>query len=72
MRKTVELNIPSEFKDNPFFYRLIKDFEVIPNIVEASFSTETGWAIVAFEGEEKELERLFTFLKEKRVEVNFR
>jgi ABC-type methionine transport system ATPase subunit len=68
----VELNIPAKFKDEPVFYYIIKNFEVIPNIVEASFSTEMGWAIVKFEGEKEELERLFEFLKEKGVEVRLR
>jgi len=68
----VELNIPAKFKDEPVFYYIIKNFEVVPNIVEASFSTEMGWAIVKFEGGEEELEKLFNFLKEKGVEVKFR
>jgi ABC-type methionine transport system ATPase subunit len=70
--KEVELTIPAKFKDEPVFYYIIKNFEVIPNIVEASFSTEMGWAIVNFQGEEEELERLFNFLREKGVEVKFR
>ncbi|RKY38300.1 MAG: FeS-binding protein [Candidatus Omnitrophota bacterium] len=72
MLKEVELVIPGEFKDEPIFYHIVKNFSVVPNIVEASFSTEIGWAIVKFEGEEKELARLFKFLKEKGVEVKFR
>lgn len=72
MVREVELVIPGEFKDEPIFYYIVKNFSVVPNIVEASFSTEMGWAIVKFEGEEKELERLFNFLKEKGVEVKFR
>ncbi len=72
MVKEVELNIPGSFKDEPIFYYIVKNFNVVPNIVEASFSTEMGWAIVRFEGEEEELNRLFKFLEEKGVEVNFR
>ena len=52
--REVELNIPGKFKEEPFFYYLIKNFEVVPNIVEASFSTDMGWAMVRFEGKEKE------------------
>ena len=70
--KEVERRIPGKFKGEPIFYYIIKRFEIIPNIVEASFSTEMGWAIVTLEGEEAELNRLFEFLKEKEVEVNFR
>jgi len=46
----VELNIPSELKGDPFFYNIIKNFEVVVYILEASFSTETAWAIVKLEG----------------------
>jgi ABC-type methionine transport system ATPase subunit len=67
----VELNIPGQLKEEPFFYYIIKNFDVIPRILEASFSTEMGWAIVEFEGKEKELKRLFTFLKEKGIEITF-
>lgn len=69
--KTVELNMPGDLKKDPFFYNIIKNFDVVPRILEASFSTEMGWAIVEFEGKEKELNRLFAFLKEKGIEINF-
>lgn len=70
--REVELNIPSEFKNKPFFYDIIKKFNVVPSILEASFSTEVGWAIVKFEGEQADLDKLFDFLKEEGVEVSFR
>jgi ABC-type methionine transport system ATPase subunit len=70
--KEVELNIPGEFKREPIFYYIIKEFNIIPNILEASFSTEMGWAIVRLEGKEEELEKLFDFLRSKGVEVNSR
>ena len=68
----VELSIPTQLKGEPIFYQIIKNFEVVPNIIEASFSTEMGWALVTFEAEEKELARLFSFLKEKKIEVKIR
>ena len=70
--REVELNIPGDLKDTPLFYNIVKEFNVVPKILEASFSTEMGWAILTFEGEEEELEKLFKYLKEKRVEVRFR
>jgi len=45
------------------------DFKVIPNIIEASFSTEMGWAILTLEGAEEEIERLFEYLRTKNVEI---
>ncbi len=70
--KEVELIIPGDLKNDPIFYYIIKHFQVIPNIMEASFSTEMGWAIVRFEGKEKELEKMFKFLEDKGVRINFR
>ena len=70
MKIDVELIFPGELKDEPIFYYIIKNFDVIPNILEASFSTEMGWAIITIEGEEKEIERLFDYLKSKRVKIN--
>ncbi len=70
--REVELIIPGSLKNEPIFYYIIKHFKVIPNIMEASFSTEMGWAIVRFEGEESELKKMFKFLEEKSVRINFR
>ena len=70
--KEVELIIPGALKDEPIFYHIIKNFDVIPNIIEAWFSTDMGWAVVQFKGKAKELERLFDFLNQKGVRVNLR
>lgn len=71
MVKKVELNIPPSFIKEPFFYNIIKEFKVIPSILEASFSTDIGWAIVSFEGSSKELKRLFENLQERGIKVSF-
>lgn len=68
----VELIFPKELKNEPVFYQIVKNFEIIPTIIEASFSTDMGWTYLILEGEEKELERLFEYLKSKRVTVNKR
>jgi len=68
----VELFIPGQMKNEPVFYYIIKEFNVIPTIIEASFSTELGWAIVKLEGKELDIDRLIDFLRDKGVEVNIR
>ena len=42
------------------------------NIIEASFSSENGWAIISLEGSKEELDRLFLYLREKEIEVRDR
>jgi len=71
-RMMLELNIPGSFKNEPIFYYMIKNYDVIPNIIEASFSTDMGWAIVEMQGEDEEIKSLIGFLESKDVEVKVR
>lgn len=72
MKKIIELNIPVKLKDEPVIYNIYKDFDLIPNIIEASFSSEIGWAIISLEGSKEELDRLCLFLRDKEIEVRER
>jgi len=69
---TVELSIPGDYMHEPIFYMMVKKYNVVPNIVEASFSTEMGWAIVTLKGTKEHIEKLFKFLEKKGVEVKTR
>jgi ABC-type methionine transport system ATPase subunit len=62
-----ELTFPGELKEEAIICFLCKKFDVILNIVEASFSTATGWAILVLEGEEQELKKAFDYLRDKGV-----
>jgi ABC-type methionine transport system ATPase subunit len=68
----VELTIPKNYKDEPVIYQLIKRFKVIPTIIEASFSTDNGWAYIKIEGEENEIKKAFEFLRSKNIIVDTR
>ncbi|MDD5634772.1 MAG: NIL domain-containing protein [Candidatus Omnitrophica bacterium] len=68
----VELFIPGELKDEPIICEMIKNFKVDMRIVEASFSTESGWAYLIIDGDKKEVDRMFEFLKGKGVSVEIR
>lgn len=72
MKIRAELTFPKELKEEPIFYEIIKRFAVVPTIIEASFSTDTGWAFVALEGAEEELERLFSYLAERGITADRR
>lgn len=69
---TVELTFPGELKKEPVIYYIARDFKIIPNIIEASFSTSMGWAILTLEGEKGELDRLFEYLKKKDITIRNR
>ncbi len=68
----VELFIPGDLKEEPIIYNIIKEFDVHMKIVEASFSTESGWAFLVLRAEKKEMERLFKYLRDRNVSVEIR
>lgn len=69
MKIKVELTFPGALKDEAIICNLCKQFDLIVNIHEASFSTDTGWAILVIEGMESELKKAFALLNQKCVEV---
>jgi len=72
MKIWVEMTFPKDLKEEPIFYEMIKRFAVIPTIVEASFSTETGWAYLKLEGKEEELDRMFEYLTARNIVIDKR
>jgi len=69
MEIKAEITFPGELKDEPIICNLCKEFDIIINIIEASFSTEIGWAILIFKGEEAECKRAFDYLKNKGIKI---
>ncbi len=68
----IELFIPGELKDEPIICSMIKNFDIEMKIVEASFSTESGWAYLIIDGQKPELDKLFSYLREKGISVEIR
>ena len=69
MKIKTELTFPDKLKHEPIICELCKKFDIILNILEASFSTETGWAILILEGSKEELARVFSYLKDRLVKI---
>ena len=65
-----EITFPGELKDEPIICNLCKQFDITLNIIEASFSTDVGWAILILHGKEEEVKKAFDFLREKGVTIN--
>jgi ABC-type methionine transport system ATPase subunit len=63
MRTKTELTFPGNLKDQPILCDLCKKFDISMSILEASFSSETGWAIVVFDGKKEEIEKTLEYLK---------
>ncbi|MFH1878575.1 MAG: NIL domain-containing protein [Candidatus Omnitrophota bacterium] len=68
----VELFIPGELKEEPIICDMIRNFKIDIKIVEASFSTESGWAFLKISGKKEELDRMFESLRKKGISVEIR
>jgi ABC-type methionine transport system ATPase subunit len=64
-----EFIFPAALKEEPILCNICKQFNIVLSIIEASFSTDTGWAILVIEGEEEDLNKTFEYLKSKGVEM---
>ncbi len=69
MEIKTELTFPGELKDEPIICNICKQFDIVLSIIEASFSTDTGWAILILKGSETELKKTVEYLKNKGVEI---
>ena len=68
--KHVELFIPGELKEEPVICHIIRNYKIDIKIVEASFSTESGWAYLLVHGEDEEIERMFEYLRGKGIKID--
>lgn len=69
MKIKTELIFPAKLKDEAIICSLCKQFNMVLSIIEASFSTDVGWALLVLEGSEQELKKSFEYLQNKGVEI---
>jgi len=65
----IGLAFPGELKDEAVLCYMCKNFQLNINIIEASFSMSSGWAILEVEGEKEEVERAFDYLNDKKIKI---
>lgn len=69
MQMAIGLTFPGTLKDESIICYLCKNFNINLNIIEASFSMYSGWAILKIEGEEQEIEKGFKYLESKGINI---
>jgi len=69
MKIKAEFTFPGKLKDEPLICNICKQFAIVLSIIEASFSTDTGWAILVIVAEEPEINKTFQYLKAYGVEI---
>ena len=70
MQVSVGLNFPGTLKDESVICYISKNFNINVNIIEASFSTSSGWAILKIEGEKEEIEKVLEYLISRGITIN--
>ena len=68
----IELFIPGELKEEPIICNMVKNFNIALKIVEASFSTESGWVYLILHGDKAEVDRLFDYLNGLGINIEIR
>ncbi len=69
MQMAIGLTFPGTLKDESIICYLCKNFDINLNIIEASFSTYSGWTILKIEGDNNELERAFEYIRSKGINI---
>jgi ABC-type methionine transport system ATPase subunit len=69
-RMRVRLTFPSELVQQPIIYRLVKDFDIVPNIRRADVRADHGWMVLELEAAEDGLERGVAWLQTQGVTVD--
>ena len=70
MQVSVGLNFPGTLKDESVICYISKNFNINVNIIEASFSTSSGWAILKIEAEKEEIDKVIEYLISKGITIN--
>jgi L-aspartate semialdehyde sulfurtransferase ferredoxin len=66
----VKLTFPEHLIKQPVIARLVKDFDVMPNIRQAKIEEHVGWVVCELTGESGDIDRSIDWLREFGVGVD--
>lgn len=69
MQLAMGLTFPGSLQDEAIICYLCKNFDINVNIIEASFSMSSGWAILKIDGEEEEIKKALDYLATKDIKI---
>ncbi|MGC8873747.1 MAG: NIL domain-containing protein [Chloroflexia bacterium] len=69
IERRVRLTYPPHLLDQPLLYRLIRQFDLQTNILEARVTGTEGWLVLAVRGEQQNVLQGLTWLQEQGVQV---
>ena len=66
----VKLTFPEDLIKQPIIARLVREFDVLPNIRRASVEETVGWIICELGGDDDAVEKAVAWLEESGVQVD--
>jgi len=69
VERKVRFTYPKHLLEQPLIYRLIRQFDLLTNILEARVTGEEGWLILAVRGERERVQQGLAWIAEQGVEV---
>lgn len=66
----VKLTFPEHLIKQPLMGRLVREFDVLPNIRRANVEDHLGWIVCELAGEQAAVERALGWLAESGVQVD--
>jgi|YNPNPStandDraft_1061719.scaffolds.fasta_scaffold80400_2 ferredoxin len=70
-KKTIYLHFPPERVRDPVIYRLVKDFDLVVNILQAKIEpNEQGHALVELTGNRSDIQRGIQYIQEQGVAID--
>jgi len=70
MAEHLQLTFPQPRVTEPVMYRLVKDFDVVPNIRRAAIENHIGWLVLELDGEPENIAAAKAYLRELGIEVS--
>jgi ABC-type methionine transport system ATPase subunit len=66
----LRLTFPEHLIKQPIIARLVREFDVMPNIRQAKIEEHVGWVVCELGGESTSIERAIEWLRDFGVEVD--
>ena len=66
----VKLTFPEQLIKQPLMGRLVREFDVLPNIRRANIEDDVGWIVCELAGERESVERALSWLVDAGVAVD--
>ncbi|HVM07353.1 MAG TPA: NIL domain-containing protein [Acidimicrobiales bacterium] len=66
----IKLTFPEHLIKQPVIARLVREFDVMPNIRQAKIEEHVGWVVCELGGEDDHIEKAIQWLQDLGVEVD--